>query len=328
MRRSNPIILFISCIVGFALLLHCGSNTENEESSTSGIKLIREGKSTVKVMIDGEHFTTYTVGPNNEKPIFFPVNSPTGNMINRGWPMIDSLDGEKNDHKHHQSLWFTYGEVNGVDFWGEECEPERNGKIVSTGLKTTDGKNVAGMVAYADWVMPDGSVSLKEEKEVFFYKLPDYRAMDFTIKLTAQDSAVHFGDTKEGMFGFRVTPQLKDDNDGQYINSDSLIGKDQCWGKRAAWLALRGPVKNEQVTVAIFNHPESINYPCYWHARGYGLTSANPFGRKAYTMGQEPPLELTLAPGKSIVFKARFMIYSGIMTKAELDQEFEHYKAM
>lgn len=328
MKHSIQIILSILCILMLIISLNCGSNNQKEGQNTSGIKLIREGDHSVKVMVEGKHFTTYTLGLNNEKPIFFPVYSPKGNMINRGWPMIQDLPGERHDHVHHQSLWFTYGEVNEVDFWGEPKKPERNGKIVPTKLKTVDGKNVAGMVAYADWIMPDGSVVLKEENEIFFYKMENYRAMDFTIKLTAQDNEVHFDDTKEGMFGIRVTPSLKEDSLGQYINSDSLVGKDACWGKRAAWLALIGPVKDETITLAIFNHPESINFPCFWHARGYGLMSANPFGRKAYTKGKEEPLGLILESGKSIVFKARVMIYSGKMTKAKLDQEFENYKAM
>jgi len=327
MQRSGSIMLIISCILGSAILINCGRNNTRQANSIPGIKLIREGDHSVKVMIDGKHFTSYTLSSDNEKPIFFPVNSPRGNMINRGYPGIEGLPDERQDHPHHQSLWFTYGDVNSVDFWNEPRDPKRNGKIVPTGLTIIEEENVSGIVAHANWVMPDEWVVLKEEKKVVFHKKENYRALDFTIKLTAQDSLAYFGDTKEGMFGIRVTPSLKDDNEGQYINSDSLIGNEACWGKRAAWVALQGPVKDEAVTLAIFNHPQSINYPCYWHARGYGLFSANPFGRKAYTRGAQEPLELTLEPGKSIVFKARVMVYSGKMTKAELDQEFEAYKA-
>ena len=35
------------------------------------------------------------------------------------------------------------------------------------------------------------------------------------------------------------------------------------------------------MTIAIFDHPGNVNYPTYWHARGYGLFAANPLGRYA-----------------------------------------------
>lgn len=320
MNRTN--ITFIALfVVMMVFIFNCAEDT-------SGVKFIREGQHTVKILIDGQHLTTYSLSPDSEKAVFFPLNSPGGNMINRGFPIVKGVPDESQDHPHHQSFWFTYGDVNGVDFWNEPGDPKRNGKIVPTKVKCTDGKKVGGMVAYADWVMPEGWVALKEEKEVFVYNMSDYRAMDFTIKLTAQDSVIQFGDTKEGMFGLRVTPTLKVDNGAQYLNSDSLVGKEQCWGKRAAWLALTGPVKDEILTIAIFNHPESINFPCFWHARGYGLTAANPFGRKAYTKGAEEPLGHVLEPGESITFKARLMIQSGAMTKDQLDQAFKEYQEM
>ncbi|MBN1350341.1 PmoA family protein [candidate division KSB1 bacterium] len=323
MKRSLRFILFFSLIFIIAGISGCGNQQQQQQSTVTGIELVREGANSVKVYVNGQHFTTYAQDPTGQKPIFFPVVSSGGNMINRGWPMIEGLPDEKTDHKHHQSLWFTYGEVNGADFWGEECGPERNGKIVTTDLEMLEKQ--PGFIAHADWIMPDKSIVLKEEKKVVFLAKENVRIMDFTIKLTAGEKEVHFDDTKEGMFGFRATPSLKDDNDGQYINSDSLIGKDQCWGKRAAWLALAGPVKDETVTVVIFTHPETVNFPPYWHARGYGLTSANPFGRKAYTNGEEPALDHHIKPGESLLFKARFMVYSGELTKSQLDQEFQQY---
>ena len=319
MKRFARLLLVLLCLSTF--IIHCGEDA-------SGIKFVREDASTVKIMVDGQHFTTYSLSADGEKPIFFPLNSPSGNMINRGFPAIKGIPGESQDHPHHQSLWFTYGDINGVDFWNEPGDSTRNGKIVPTGLKMTDGAKVAGMVASADWMMPRGWTALKEEKEILFYNMADYRAMDFTIKLTAQDSVIHFGDTKEGMFGLRFTPSLKVDSTGEYINSDSLVGNDGCWGQRAAWLALQGPVKDKLLTIAIFNHPESINFPCFWHARGYGLTAANPFGRKAYTRGAEEPLEHTLQPGESVTFKARLLIQPGKLSKAQLDAAYEDYKQM
>jgi len=317
-----------SLISSFSVvLLLLGTVNMMNCSQSSKIEIVEKEENQIDILVDGALFTTYRNGLNDEKPIFFPVNSPQGQMLTRGWPLIEGIEGEKNDHVHHQGLWYTYGDVNGLDFWAEPKDSTKNGKIIMGEVikKSVTGAS-AELQVTADWVTPEGTVLLKEDKTVVFHARPNYRAMDFTITLTAQDQVVKFGDTKEGMFAIRVTPQLKDDSDGEYLNSDGLKTAAECWGKMAAWVALWGPVKDEDIVVAIFTHPAGQNFPPYWHARGYGLFTANPFGRKMYTRDAEAPLELTLQPGESMTFKARVLIYSGKMTKAELDQEFEAYQ--
>jgi hypothetical protein len=50
-------------------------------------------------------------------------------------------------------------------------------------------------------------------------------------------------------------------------------------------MKLNGSVGDEKISVVICDHPENPNYPTYWHARGYGLFSANPLGVKDFTKG-------------------------------------------
>lgn len=295
-------------------------------TASPSLKIVEVSANQIDVLVDGRLFTSYRSGLNDEKPIFFPVNSPQGQMLNRGWPIVEGIDGESTDHIHHQGLFFTYGDVNGLDFWAEPKDSLRNGKIVHRKLLTkNENNNQAEIILLADWLAPDGSILLNETKKVTFFACENYRAMDFDITVTAAADSVHFGDTKEGWFGLRVTPQLMDDNDGEFLNSDGLKTAVQCWGKRAKWCALRGPVNNEKIVLAIFVHPGSLNFPPFWHARGYGLFTANPLGRGMYTKGQEAPLELTLTKGESLNFKARLMIFSGEMTQSELEQGYDAY---
>ncbi|MEJ7676192.1 MAG: DUF6807 family protein [Chitinophagaceae bacterium] len=119
-----------------------------------------------------------------------------------------------------------------------------------------------------------------------------------------------FKDTKEGSFGIRVARQLelpsKDDitltdargnpttvkkmsNEGvtgNYRSSEGVTGE-AVWGKRAKWMDLYGSVGDEKISIIICDHPQNLSYPTYWHARGYGLFAANPFGVKDFTEGKE-----------------------------------------
>jgi len=83
---------------------------------TSGVKITKQEK-TLRVDINGKLFTEYCF-KDVPRPYFYPVIGPTGEPIIRHWPMKEGKD-EAQDHVHHRSLWFTHGEINGHDFWGE-----------------------------------------------------------------------------------------------------------------------------------------------------------------------------------------------------------------
>jgi hypothetical protein len=318
-------VIFLVLLIAFSGI-HCDSG-ETRVFENENMKIVVTNQLQADIFIDGQLFTTYRYGLNNEKPIFFPVNSPKGQMLTRGWPLIEGIEGEKQDHVHHQGLSFTYGDVNHLDFWAEPGDSTRNGKIIpkKTEVKSV-AKNRAVLEFQADWVTPDGKVLLVEDKNVVLLARENYRAMDFSITLTAKVDVL-LGDTKEGMFGIRVTSQLQDGNDGEYLNSNGQKAAAECWGQRAAWVVLQGPVNDEKIALGIFVHPASLNFPPYWHARDYGLFTVNPLGRAMYTNGAEEKLELSLKPGETMTFKARVLIFSGQMSPEQLDAEYAEYKA-
>jgi hypothetical protein len=113
------------------------------------------------------------------------------------------------------------------------------------------------------------------------------------------------------------------------VSSEGDRQEKNIWGKRARWVCLEGEKEGRAVGIAIFNHPESVNYPTYWHARGYGLFSANPLGQYAFEKGRGveklEALNLTLEVGESANFRFRMVVYEGEKTSAELEGEFEEF---
>src|SRR3989454_3801021 len=72
----------------------------------------------VDVLVDGKPFTAYIYPTTStlKKPTLYPLRTASGKLVTRGWP-LEPRPGERVDHPHHVGLWFTYSDVNGLDFW-------------------------------------------------------------------------------------------------------------------------------------------------------------------------------------------------------------------
>lgn len=261
----------------------------------------------VTVKLDGAPFAEYLV-KHGSKPIVWPIIGPSGKRLTRNWPMDTTVEGEKDrDHPHQRSLWFTHGDVNGIDFWSEG-----KGRIEHREFVKVSGGPEATIVTKNDWLSPDGSKRIcSDERTLKFGGDAKRRWIDFDIKITATDGPVVFGDTKEGSFGVRVASSMRVDSKqgGKIVNSDGLTNA-AAWGKPAAWVDYHGPVDGEVSGIAILNHPSSFRFPTHWHVRTYGLFAANPFGLKDFTAGKSQG-EYTLPAGETLHLRYRVLLHSG-----------------
>jgi len=303
------------------------------------------------VTVDGQPFTSYVFWDDQKKPILYPLRTSKGTVVTRGYP-LEKVDGERTDHPHHISMWFNYGNINGVDFWNSPPEGIRRdeggvskfGAIKHRAVNAVkSGKGGGRLDVTMDWIMPDGSKVMQQDETIIFRAAKDIRIIDRLITLTAQDKKVVFNDTKEGALGIRVARQLEEpsnepqvfgrtkvpvmDNNGVagvYLSSEGKVGEKEAWGTRAKWMTLSGNVKGEDVVIAIFDHPLNPTYPTYWHARGYGLFAANPFGAKEFTKGATT-LNYTLEPGQKATFRFRVLVNSGKLTKEQTEALYQQF---
>ena len=275
----------------------------------------------VEVWVSGRLFTAFQYGTAfAQKPVFYPILSPDGAMINRELPFIKESH-ETSDHPHHQSLFLGYGNVSGLDFWST-AHGER---IVYRATLETRSGDTGELDFAADWQDPQGRAVLREFRRVTFGSTEDSRWMDHDITLQALDEALNFNDTKEGMLGLRLADALREEGGtGRYQDAFGREGSAEVWGKRSPWVALRGELEGKPVTVAIYEHPSTSGHPSYWHARGYGLFAVNPFGRKDFVQGARP-LDRRLEPGQSFHFRWRIWIYGGKVAKERLDKDYSQY---
>lgn len=277
----------------------------------------QRSKNGVVVKIDGKLFTEY-VTDFQGTPILWPIIGPTGKPMTRAHPMGEA-PGERKDHPHHRSLWFTHGDVNGLSFWHRETIKHREFLKIESGQK-------AVVVTRNDWLAPDGSKVCEDERTLTFGTDGQARWIDFDITIKATNGRVKFGDTKEGTMAVRVAATMKVDADkgGRIVNSEGQTDR-EAWGKRAAWVDYHGPVDGQTVGIAILNHPSSFRFPTYWHVRTYGLFAANPFGLHDFTGSREVDGSHTLAQGQQLALRYRVLLHRGDEKSAKVAEAFAAY---
>jgi hypothetical protein len=271
------------------------------------------------------------------KPYLHPLRSASGKIVTRRYPM-ETVDGETHDHPHHHGLWFSHGDVNGFDFWGNEPSQrtEKMGRIVlkKTG-KLTGGQQSGTLEATFDWVDPKGKALLTESRKITFYAKPSERVMDFDITLDPLEK-VTFGDTKEGTFAIRLAPSLEEPTSeslanpkrtGVMVDSEGRRGESEVWGHRASWVDYFGEIDGEKLGVAILDHPSNPRHPTYWHSRSYGLFAANIFGLHDFLRNKDAHAEMTIKAGHPVRFRYRVIIHSGDYQSANIAERYREYSA-
>ncbi|WP_031496490.1 PmoA family protein [Bryobacter aggregatus] len=292
---------------------------------------ITQAPDRIRVEIDGKHFTDYIISAEAPKPYLHPLRTADGKQVSRSFPM-DLVEGEKRDHPHHRGLWFSYGEVNGWDFWANEKSQKGVGKgkgeIKVVKVKDVkSGKKSGSVSTVQDWIDGNGKRIISESRLMTFYSDPALRMVDFDITLTGLED-VEFGDTKEGAFAIRLARSLEEEMTGTMVNAEGAEKEKNVWGKRSNWVDYSGTVDGQKVGILILDHPTSFNHPTYWHSRAYGLFAANMFGEKDFTKNKEAKGPGTLKAGQSWRFRLRVIIHPGDSKSFDAAEAWKKYSAL
>jgi hypothetical protein len=328
---------FLRSAITFTIII---GGVQAHAQKTQQVRVEQEpGQKKINVFIADKPFTSFLFPDTLEKPVLYPVRASNGTVVTRGFPLEIRKD-EPTDHPHHIGIWFTFENVNGLDFWNNSyaipAEKKNQYGWIRTDKITATKSGEKGILSYhANWTNQQKDILLEENTTYEFSGEEHQRIIDRTTVLTA-NTEVNFTDAKDGLYGIRVAHELQipsvedkkytDDKgnvtvvkgvrdsiaNGTYLTSEGKVG-DSAWSTRAAWCKMYGHLGNDSVSVIIIDHPKNPNYPTYWHARGYGLFAANPLGEKIFTNGKAAT-NLHLAKGSSVTFKYRIVIHDDVQT--------------
>jgi len=306
----------------------------------------------IRVEIDGRIFTEWR---HKEwvAPYLYPVIGPNGESITREYPMKDGVPGESQDHAWHRSLRFAHSDVNGFNFWWAPGK-EQIGHTAEVKLerieRLTSGKT-GELILWNRW-LGDGELVMRERVRLTFIPLERRQLlMDYDVEFHAGGKPVLFGDMKDGGLLVRVAGTMKVEEHrsgrrfgGTILNSRGNQNAD-AWGKRAEWVDYFGlDASGKTVGIAMFDHPENLRFPTHWHARTYGLLTANRFGTDHFDPkfakakgvscrphGTECPAcnsrggDYTISPGKSLTLRHRFYFHHGDADTADVAKRYRDY---
>jgi hypothetical protein len=308
---------------------------------------VTQGPEQIAIEIDGKPFTVFYIGGKDlNRPYLHPIRSASGKIVNRSFP-AGQLPGETTDHPHHAGLFYGHGDVNGFNYWAIQNVPIASspananmGRIVLKNVVSVKSGKESGTVdVVLNWLMPDGKPLLTETRKMIFYAHPELRMIDFDFDLAAIGKVV-FRDTKEGTFAMRMAtvleePPPKDQakatgppRTGMLVNAQGGEREANVWGKRSEWVDYSGQLDGEKVGVVMMDHPGNPRHPTYWHSRGYGLHSINPFGVSDFLNDKTQNGSLTIEPGQHVRFRYRVIVHPGLSPTrlAELYKQYAQNK--
>jgi len=332
-QKFFPCNTLLGVLIGFSLATSVIAESPQRVNVPSAPFAIVENESSLDIL-HGDHLVTTYIKKSGSKPILWPLISPQGYRLTRDYPMLDTNETEIRDHIHHRSMWLTHGEVNGVNFWGEEGT--NLGTVTHQEITVTKADATSASISgVCDWVDAAGKVILKESRIIRISKFETAYVLGFDCVLTAQDDLVDLGDTKEGTMGLRVAESIRVDSGkgGRILDSDGRLN-DRAWGQAAKWVDYSGPVGDdtskdgESVTeratagMTVFYHPDSFGYPGRWHVRDYGLFAHNPIGKKDFPgvveIGSEESEKIAgghqMKPGESIRLRYSILLHDSDWT--------------
>ena len=293
---------------------------------------LKRSENHIKVLIGGRAFTTYYFDAAVAKPYLFPLRGAEGTVVTRSFPMVTNIPGEDRDEPHQRALYFAHGDINGFDFWGEAAFSKWSHHSVSTFGRTVfrkldqmrSGPDFGVLVVEFDLVTPEEKAIAAETQAYLFRGDEQSRTIECEFTIQATHGPVKMGDTKEGTFAIRVVKAL-DSPPGYMVNSNGASGEKGIWGQKADWVDYYGKVEGEEVGIAIFDHPENLRHPTYWHARRYGLFAANPFGVKEFTRDHHQDGSYTIPANGSLTLRYRVFIHHGNYQQGRVAEAYRQY---
>lgn len=262
------------------------------------------------MLIDGKEITRYYFDRKQERPFLYPIVGPAGRSLTRMGHPRDPVG-----HSHHNSVWISHNDVDGVDFWSDR----RHGVIEHQRVaRYEDSDDAASILAINHWKVtgtgkdkdgkPHAPRTLLFERRLITLQPLAHGESLIVIDLqyhAAGKEPVTFNESAFGLIGVRMAKSIGiADGGGTIRNSQGNIdeqGDNGCFRKPAKWCDYSGRIVNAPPGAApdtgvegitLLDHPSNISHPTPFHVRSDGWMGACLSFKGAVKIEPDKPLRL------------------------------------
>jgi hypothetical protein len=259
---------------------------------------------------EGVEIARYYFGHDLNRPFVYPIIGPSGRSLTR---MGHPHDPET--HSHHNSVWISHRDVNGLNFWEDRGKVRIVEKRV---LQFDDSADEASVWTENEWVNDTGKAVLKEVRRVACHNLSKSEWMLLIdLEFTPAGETVTFGKTPFGLIGVRMAKTIGvADGGGTIRNSEGGVDEKGCFWKPARWVDYSGPITaKSKEGITLMDHPSNPGHPTVFHVRNDGWMGACLTQTEARTI--EPKQVMRLRYG--------LYVHAGIPKPTELDRVWKQF---
>lgn len=301
LRTRRPDVLRSPLVaLWLAVALMGGSRADAEPMPVRHVQAVLLPGDQVSFQRDGVEMTRLVFGKAKafrDQPFLFPVIGPSGNPLTIN-------HGHDAEAATHNSIWHSYGAINGIAFEGNHYDPKypmSTGRQIHQRLENvTNGEGSASVTTLTHWVdigkNPAETLLLEHRR----YTVQPLDKGEWLLVVDSQFEAatdVTLGQSPIGFFSVKTTEALSINGGGSNRISSGETDLNGVSKKPAKWADYYGhpnpdakesllkvgnngiegdyyhqPNPNTKIIegLAVFDHPKNLNYPTFWRARTHG----------------------------------------------------------
>jgi hypothetical protein len=221
---------------------------------------------------DGDEIARYHFASALKRPFIYPLIGPSGRSLTRMGHPHDPVG-----HSHHNSVWISHNDVNGVSFWADAGK--NLGRIVHQKIeRLTDGDTEASVTALNAWIDDPTKKTLLTERRKTTVQLLEKGEwlLILDLQFDAKET-VTLGRSPFGIVGVRMAKSIGvNDGNGTIRNSEGRVNEKEVFWRPAKWVDYSGAIVGRTVEgITLFDHPSNPNHPSVFHVRNDGWMGAS-----------------------------------------------------
>lgn len=308
----------ISLLIVVMAMLMAGTRAVAAAQADAKVNLV-QGDGRIAIVIDGMPVAMYCYQDKATlRPYFAHVRTLDGVQVTRHHPPIAGHDLTDHDTLH-PGIWLAFGDINGLDFWRNKAQIQHAKFIDPPKVDAGSGS----FTARNDYLDPGDPSHVICRETTRYSIVPDGAGyfILWDIHFTS-DAPTTFGDQEEMGLGIRMAtslrvgatgPEKAPPGNGTITNSAGAVNEKAMWGDAADWCDFSGTVAGRKIGATIYCHPANLRKSRF-HARDYGMLTANPFAQGSFGKGGK--LQTTVKPGEELRLRYGIYIHGGGSSQA------------